>query len=140
LDVLINNAGFAQGTSASITEDGFEESFAVMHLAHFHLTQFLLPMLEKTHGNGYVTILFISFLYLFYIFFLKLAHLFISIFLGTIINVASEGHRLLLNTDLFKEYATPIAFAYPRSKLCNVLFTFELHRRLKDKIVVTKIT
>jgi len=103
LDVLINNAGFAQGVSAGITEDGFEESFAVMHLAHFHLTQLLLPMIEKTHG--------------------------------TIINVASEGHRLLLNTDVFKEYATPTSFAYPRSKLCNVLFTFELHRRFKDKLV-----
>lgn len=103
LDVLINNAGI-MWTPKSLTEDGFEAQFGVNHLGHFALTGHLLPKLLATTGSR-------------------------------IVNISSVGHRLG-NGDLFwndinaeKEYNPRTR--YFASKLANLLFTYELDRRLR---------
>lgn len=100
LHVLVNNAG-AYNTTRSTTRDGFETTFAVNHLAHFLLTRELLPLLRASVP-------------------------------ARIINVSSNAHRIgRLNLD--EPYA-PRRYggmrAYGTSKLANILFTYELARRL----------
>jgi NAD(P)-dependent dehydrogenase (short-subunit alcohol dehydrogenase family) len=101
LDVLVNNAGiFAMRRRTTV--DGFEQSFAVNHLAYFLLTRLLLGRLRETPG-------------------------------ARIVNVASEAHRLggpLDFEDLQSERRYRPFRVYGRSKLCNILFTRELARRL----------
>ena len=102
LDVLVNNAGLML-TERSETRDGFETTFQVNHLAPFLLTSMLLPKLARTPGARVVT-------------------------------VASDAHTsggALDFDDLqSKRRYTPFA-VYGRSKLCNILFTRELARRLE---------
>lgn len=102
IDVLINNAG---GTFSKfkLTEDGLEQTIALNHFAYFLLTNLLLDLIQKSDN-------------------------------GRIINVSSVSHyNARLDFDSFtqnKGYF--IMRAYGQSKLCNVLFTFELADRLKD--------
>lgn len=101
LHVLINNAGVVN-LQHKLTEDGVEEVFAVNHLAYFLLTHLLLDRLKASAP-------------------------------ARIINVASEAHKL--SPVQFED----IGFAdnyrsmkvYGQSKLANVLFTYELARRLE---------
>ncbi len=101
LDVLINNAGVAL-KALEFSEDGYELTFAVNHLAAFALTLALLDLLINSSPSR-------------------------------IINVSSMVHSSSLNLDNLLE---PHPFdgwqAYCQSKLCNVLFTYELAERLKD--------
>ena len=105
LDILINNAGIMMCPFA-LTEDGFEQQFGVNHLGHFALTNLLLPRMKES-GPG-----------------------------GRIINLTSVGHILFayLNLDdlFWKLNQYDDVKSYAQSKLCNVLFTKELHRRLAD--------
>jgi NAD(P)-dependent dehydrogenase (short-subunit alcohol dehydrogenase family) len=101
LDVLVNNAGLG-GIPYTPTEDGFETQMGVHHLGHFALTGLLIDLLLKTPNSR-------------------------------IVNVSSIGHRFgkmdfdnLLYAD-GKGYST--VQAYRRSKLANLLFTYELQRR-----------
>ncbi len=48
IDNLINNAGLLMGSERKITEDGFEFTLAVNHLAPFVLTKALLPLLQQS--------------------------------------------------------------------------------------------
>ncbi|KAL4658794.1 dehydrogenase/reductase SDR family member 13-like [Arapaima gigas] len=106
LDVLINNAGLvADGR----TKDGFGIEFGVNHLGHFLLTCLLLERLKD--GSG-----------------------------GRVITLSSIAHRwghidfdsLLATKDLGSgHYSWQFFQAYCNSKLCNVLFTRELARRLQ---------
>jgi retinol dehydrogenase-14 len=100
LDVLVNNAGGAF-LRRTLTEDGIERTFAVNHLAYFLLTNLLVEALKNSPG-------------------------------GRVINVSSGGHygqQLDFdNLQLSKSYS--IYRAYGRSKLSNVLFTYELARRM----------
>jgi NAD(P)-dependent dehydrogenase (short-subunit alcohol dehydrogenase family) len=102
LHVLINNAGgiFANRT---LTADGFEYTFSLNHLAYFLLTNLLVDMLVKDAP----------------------AH---------IINISSRSHQgAAMNfTDLQNErnYNFGGLRAYGQSKLANLLFTYELARRL----------
>lgn len=101
LDVLINNAGI-MGTPAQRSADGFERQFATNHLGHFALTGLLLDTLLSTPASRAVT-------------------------------VSSLGHRLarIDLADLHFERRRYRRFrAYGNSKLANLLFTYELHRRL----------
>jgi len=104
LDVLVNNAG-AVFTTRQTTVDGFERTFALNHLAYFLLTELLRDKLVASAP-------------------------------ARIINVASEAHRSgkLDTGDLPGELKSPRAYsglrAYATSKLCNLLFTRELARRL----------
>jgi len=101
LDVLVNNAGVFL-RQRSHTEDGIESTFAINHLGYFLVTDLLLDLMKNSKPSR-------------------------------IVNVASTAHRygkLDVNGWVSaKEYS---AFgAYANSKLANVLFTYELARRLE---------
>lgn len=101
LDVLVNNAGVYM-RHRQLSEDGFEATFAVNHLAPFLLTNLLLNLLKKSAPSK-------------------------------IINVSSTAHqgaRFDLG-DLQGETSFEPYDAYSRSKLANLLFTYELARRLE---------
>jgi NAD(P)-dependent dehydrogenase (short-subunit alcohol dehydrogenase family) len=105
LDVLLNNAGIMM-TPYFKTKDGFEGQMGTNHLGHFALTGLLLGLIKSTPGSR-------------------------------VVNVSSNGHRfgtMDFNNLLFedgKEY-TPMK-AYGRSKLANLLFTYELQRHFEAK-------
>ncbi|HEY0736972.1 MAG TPA: SDR family oxidoreductase [Herpetosiphonaceae bacterium] len=106
LDVLVNNAGGVFG-SRSETADGFEWTFGVNHLAPFLLTNLLLPALQvaaRRSGSA------------------------------RIVTVSSAAHVMSkLNFDDLQNQRRYSGFrAYAQSKLANLLFTYELARRLKD--------
>ena len=100
IDLLINNAGVY--APKSITEDGFELHFGTNHLGHFALTGLLLDRLLPAPGSRVVT-------------------------------VSSVAHRVgaaIHFDDLQWERSYSRAGAYGQSKLANLLFTYELQRRL----------
>jgi retinol dehydrogenase 14 len=105
LDALINNAGIISKTRQS-TQDGMELTFQVNHLAPFLLTNLLLDSLRASGAGRVVTVS--SGMY-------QSAELDWD-------NLQGEKH--------YEGYA-----AYSRSKLCNVLFTFALARRLQGSPV-----
>lgn len=106
LDLLINNAGLvADGR----TEDGFGVQFGVNHLGHFLLTRLLLERLKEAGGGRVVTLS-------------SMAHRWGNIDFETL---AVNRH---LGTG---RYSWQFFHAYCNSKLCNVLFTHELAKRLK---------
>jgi NAD(P)-dependent dehydrogenase (short-subunit alcohol dehydrogenase family) len=88
-------------TSRMLTVDGYETTFATNHLAYFLLTHLLLERMKASAP-------------------------------ARIINVSSRAHaRAPIDfDDLHAERGYSIAKAYGRSKLANVLFTYELARRL----------
>jgi len=100
-DLLINNAG-VMWTPKATTKDGFELQFGTNHLGHFAFTGLLLDRLLPVAGSRIVT-------------------------------VSSIGHRLLADIhfdDLQWERRYNRVAAYGQSKLANLLFTYELQRRL----------
>ncbi len=103
LDVLMNNAG-AIYMSRQVSEDGLEMTFALNHLNYFHLTNLLLDVLKASAP-------------------------------ARVINVSSDAHRgqVLDFEDLQGEKSYSGWTAYGRSKLMNVLFTYELARRVEGK-------
>jgi retinol dehydrogenase 12 len=107
LDVLVNNAG-ALFARKELSHDGIEMTFALNHLAYFLLTNLLLDLLKANP-------------------------------LARIVNVSSEAHRgaQLDFADLQGEHSYRGYRAYARSKLANILFTYELARRLEGTGVVT---
>ena len=100
IDLLINNAGAWSATRAE-TRDGFEMQLGVNHLGHFAFTGLLLNAMLGTPGSRIVT-------------------------------VSSVSHRAgaVDLGDLPMRHTYRHAAAYSRSKLANLLFAFELHRRL----------
>lgn len=107
LDVLINNAGVFVHERRR-SADGFELTLAVNHLAPFMLTHLLLPALQKSGA-------------------------------GRIINVSSVAHARghIDLDDLQRERGYEGYAAYAGSKLANLLFTYELARRLGPDSPVT---
>src|SRR5918993_383875 len=101
LDVLINNAGVFRSERIT-TADRLETTFAVNHLAYFLLTNLLLDRLKAGAPSR-------------------------------IVNVASADHSnaAIDFDDLQGEKGYRGAKAYSQSKLANVLFTYELARRLQ---------
>ena len=99
LDILCNNAG-VMGTPLRRTADGFELQFGTNHLGHFALTGRLRPQLLAAPAARVVT-------------------------------VASQNHRMgRLDLDNLDGRAGYRRWqAYGQSKLANLLFAFELHRR-----------
>lgn len=100
IDVLVNNAGVIN-LKRRITVDGYEETFAVNHLAHFLLTGLLLPNLVAASPSRIINVS-------------SDAHVPFGLHLD---NLMSEGWYM----------AFPV---YGRSKLANLYFTYELARRL----------
>ncbi len=112
IDVLINNAGLIS-PRFQLSEDGYELTVAVNHLAPFLLTNLLLDRLRASAQTDQST--------------------------GRIVTVASQAHRgarLNLASLTRPQDWTPLS-AYGRSKLCNVLFTRALARRLDARQVTT---
>jgi NAD(P)-dependent dehydrogenase (short-subunit alcohol dehydrogenase family) len=99
IDVLANNAG-AMFTSRRVTPDGFEQTFALNHLAPFLLTNLLLERLTDSHARVVTTA-----------------------------SDAHKGAVLDLDDLQSERGRYRPGRAYSRSKLCNVLFTRELQRR-----------
>lgn len=109
LDVLMNNAGIMM-TPYKLSADGFESQMATNHLGHFVLTGLLIDLITKTPDSR-------------------------------IINVSSLAHKFgkMDFDDLFfsdsRKYSP--RKAYGRSKLANLLFTYELQRRFDEKNIKT---
>ncbi|MDD4967918.1 MAG: oxidoreductase [Paludibacter sp.] len=100
LDILLNNAGIMM-VPYGLTKDGFESQLGTNHLGHFALTGLLLDVLKNTPTSR-------------------------------VVNVSSMAHssgEMDFNNLLFEKGKgyTPIK-AYGRSKLSNLLFTYELQR------------
>jgi NAD(P)-dependent dehydrogenase (short-subunit alcohol dehydrogenase family) len=107
IDVLINNAGAIFATR-QLTEDGLERTFALNHMAYFVVTAGLR---ERLLASGP----------------------------ARIINTASAAHLgANLDFDDLQSAKSYLAMkTYGRSKLCNILFTRELARRLRGSGVTT---
>jgi NAD(P)-dependent dehydrogenase (short-subunit alcohol dehydrogenase family) len=103
IDLLINNAGVMM-TPKSTTKDGFELQFGTNHLGHFALTNLLLDRVLAVPGSRIVT-------------------------------VSSVGHRFaragIRFDDLQWERGYSRVGAYGQAKLANLMFTYELQRRLQ---------
>lgn len=113
LDVLLNNAG-GVFTSRQVSADGYEMTFALNHLSYFLLTNLLLDTLKTTakqHGEARV------------------------------VNVSSGAHFAARNGVTFDDINRKKSYSsfgvYGESKLMNVLFTYELARRLANTGVTT---
>ena len=103
IDILINNVG-AYFAFRGMTEEGFERTFALNHLGYFLMTKKLLDLVQ---ASGY----------------------------ARIINVSSSAHYGIDfefdNINGEKKYK---GFdAYKKSKLANVMFTYELAKRIERK-------
>jgi NAD(P)-dependent dehydrogenase (short-subunit alcohol dehydrogenase family) len=105
LDLLVNNAGVIL-TRRRVTEDGIESTFAINHLAYFLLTNLLLDLIKQSAP-------------------------------ARIVNVSSTVHSsaTIDFNDLQAERSYSGMRAYGQSKLANVLFTYELARRLEGSNV-----
>jgi NAD(P)-dependent dehydrogenase (short-subunit alcohol dehydrogenase family) len=101
LDLLINNAG-VMATARGRTADGFELQLGTNHLGPFAFTGLVMDRLLSTPGSRVVT-------------------------------VSSTGHRIgaFDFSDLELKQGYRRFTAYGRSKLANLLFTYELQRRLE---------
>lgn len=114
LDCLVHNAGYANYLNNAVSEDGIELTMATNHFGPFLLTHMLIDLMKKTAKEKPCRI----------------------------VVVASKTHTLSF-MDPFKEYDLnpighfPPSSIYGNSKFANLLFTFELARRLEsEKITV----
>ena len=100
LDLLINNAG-VMAVPLQHTVDGFEMQFGTNHLGHFALTGMLLGLLDATPG-------------------------------ARVVSVSSQGHRMgrIAFDDLDASNGYHRWLRYGQSKVANLLFAYELQRRL----------
>ena len=101
IDLLINNAGVML-TPKQTTQDGFELQFGTNHLGHFAFTGLLLEQMLPVPGSRVVTL-------------------------------SSLAHRIRARInfdDLQGERSYSRVAAYSQSKLANLMFTYELQRRL----------
>jgi NAD(P)-dependent dehydrogenase (short-subunit alcohol dehydrogenase family) len=105
IDVLLNNAGVVN-LRYTTTPDGIETTFAVNHLAYFMLTLLLRDSLHAASE-------------------------------ARVVNVASDAHRWsrLDFDDLGHARRYRAMRVYGTSKLCNILFTYELARRLTGSTI-----
>ncbi len=112
---LVNNAGITAGLRGQkdLTPDGFEPTFGTNHLGHYVLTRLLLDRVKQA-GPG-----------------------------ARIVNVSSHSHYMAkkLDWDRLKQKPGRVGLReYEVSKLCNVLFTKELAKRLAGSGVTVYAT
>jgi retinol dehydrogenase 14 len=107
IDVLVNNVG-GYWDRRHLTADGLERTFALNHLAPFLLTNLLLDRLRQSAP-------------------------------ARVITVSSGAHTMgrIAFDDLMGERSYSGQRAYSQSKLANLLFTYEVARRLGDGSGVT---
>ena len=110
LDLLINNAG-VMAVPKQKTVDGFEMQFGTNHLGHFALTADLMTALLATPRSR-------------------------------VVNVSSLAHQggFMNFDDLQSEKRYSPWLAYGRSKIANLMFTYELQRRLHETETTTIAT
>ncbi|MCB1141610.1 MAG: SDR family NAD(P)-dependent oxidoreductase [Leptospiraceae bacterium] len=107
LDVVLNNAGVFN-KELVLTVDGYEHTMAVNHLAHFHLTLSLIPLLEKSKDARVVNVS-------------SLAH--------------QNGKIDFENLHCEKHFSAYSAYA--TSKLANILFSNELSNRYSESGIIS---
>ena len=100
VDLLVNNAGVMAPPTRRITADGFELQFATNHLGHFALTGLLLPALLAAPAPRVTTVA-------------SLAH--------------NQGDERVIEGNPPDGYNP--STSYGQTKLANLLFALELHRR-----------
>jgi len=107
LDILINNAGVMAPRRRLETADGFELQFGTNVLGHFALTALLLPLLDMAAE--------------------------VSAERPRVVTIASIAHKTgrLDFDDLQATHRYGPMIAYRQSKLANLMFAFELARRLR---------
>src|SRR5690348_4281882 len=108
IDLLVNNAG-VMFPPRQATRDGFELQLGTNHLGHFALTGLLLEQMLPVPGSRVVT-------------------------------VSSTAHRIGARInfgDLQSQRSYRRVAAYSQSKLANLMFTYELHRRLSSAATTT---
>ncbi len=103
LDILFNNAGL-MAIPKTITKDGFEAQFGVNHLGHFALTGLLLDRILATEKSRIVTI-------------------------GSVFHYIG---RINIEDPMAENRRYSKWGGYTQSKLANLLFTFELQRKLHN--------
>lgn len=104
LDVLLNNAGIML-VPYGRTADGFESQFGTNHLGHFALTGLLIDLILETPGSR-------------------------------VVNISSNAHyggEMDFSDLQFEGGGYNSMKAYSRSKLANLLFTYELQRRFENR-------
>lgn len=111
LDILMNNAGI-MATPYSLTKDGFESQFGTNHLGHFVLTAKLFDVIKKTKN-------------------------------ARIVNLSSNAHKSGTMEFYNLQYKDGSGYspfkAYSRSKLANLMFTYEMQRRINASIYDVKV-
>lgn len=110
LDILLNNAGIMTVPYGK-TEDGFELQNGINHLGHFALTAQLFDVIKKTKNSR-------------------------------IVNVSSAAHKpgkIDIDNYLYEKGGYSKIRSYSRSKLSNLLFTYELDRLLRQKGLDIKV-
>lgn len=103
LDLLVLNAG-VKAIKHATTVDGFESQFGVNHLGHFALTALLFESLKKSSTGARVV---------------------------TVSSISHHGCAVDFNNLSASPDKYAAMDAYRSSKLCNMLFAYELHRRLQ---------
>ena len=108
LDVLMNNAGVMALPERSLTLNGIETQMGTNHMGHFYLTSKLMPIIFATPGRP------------------------------RIVNLTSVAHEWghidfeNVNSEGMLGYLGAGWLTYGRTKLANMYFTYELHRRLRE--------
>ena len=111
LDIIIHNAGCAGVFRKAVSVDGVEMTMATNHYGSFLLTHLLIDLLKKSGPSR-------------------------------IVIVASKNHQISTLNPLSKKSLNPVDFfppfhLYNNSKMANILFCFELARRLKGTNITT---
>lgn len=115
LDVLINNAGVMSPPRREATKQNFELQFGTNHLGHFLLTGLLLNVLKNTH-NSRITVQ------------------------SSLVHKTKFYKADIHFDDLNWENSYNKNQSYSQSKLANLLFAYELDRRLKRHNIQTIVT
>ena len=107
-DVLMNNAGVMALPDRRLTLNGIEMQMGTNHMGHFYLTSKMMPSIFKAPGRP------------------------------RIVNLTSVAHEWghidfdNINSDGMFGYLASGWLTYGRTKLANIYFTYELHRRLRE--------
>ncbi len=115
LHVLINNAGLMNPPKREVTKQNFEIQFGTNHLGHFLLTGLLLDILKNTPGSRIVV-------------------------QSSIVHKQENLKPDIHFDDLNWEKSFNSMQAYSQSKLANLLFAYELDRKLKAHNIKTIVT